>query len=207
VTGHTSRSSLVELANHWGVVLGYGLFTLVVGLAIAFWPRETITVIAVLIGIQLLVGGVLRIVLAVAGPPLDTAAKVFLGLTGGVALIVGLLCLRDPMQTLLAIAWLVGAWWVLSGVVDVIRALLPTTGARRAWELAGGLVSVVAGGVLISYPQLSLKVITVILCISLLVTGAIAIVSAFRMRSLARSTAPDHTSTSGSPAAPSASGG
>jgi uncharacterized membrane protein HdeD (DUF308 family) len=109
-----------RIADHWGLVLTYGLVSIGLGLVLAVWPGETLVVCAVLIAIQILVSGVLRIVVAIGARGLDGGVRALHGLIGGLAIIVGLLCLRDPVQTLLVIGILLEVWWVDSGVVDVV---------------------------------------------------------------------------------------
>ena len=57
---------MARLVDHWGLVLTYGLVTIGLGLVLAVWPDETLKVLAILIGIQLIITGVFRMVLAVA---------------------------------------------------------------------------------------------------------------------------------------------
>jgi uncharacterized membrane protein HdeD (DUF308 family) len=183
--GHLDR-----LADHWGLVLAYGLVTLGLGIVLAVWPDETLVVCAVLIAIQLLISGVFRIVTAIAASGLDTALRVLSGLTGALALIVGLLFLRDPLQTVLVIGLILGAWWVAVGVIDIIGAMVSPTSGRRGWDIAGGVVSILAGGFLLVNPELSLGVLVFVICLWLIALGVIAVVAAFKLRSMAH-----HTST------------
>src|SRR3954452_24541394 len=90
-----------RIADHWGLVLAYGLVSVGLGLVLAVWPGETLAVVAVLIAIQLLVAGVFRIIMAIGARGIDGGVRALMALTGGLAIIVGLLCLRDPVQTLL----------------------------------------------------------------------------------------------------------
>jgi uncharacterized membrane protein HdeD (DUF308 family) len=171
-----------RVANHWGLVLAYGLVSVGLGLVLALWPEETLVVAAVLIAIQLLVSGVFRIVMSVGARGLDGGMRALMALTGGLAIIVGLLCLRDPVQTLLFVGILIGMWWVVSGVVDVVGALVSPVHGHRAWDLVTGLISVLAGGFLLVNPRLSLGVLVVVICVWMFLIGGLALVAAFRMR-------------------------
>jgi len=186
-----------KLANHWGLVLGYGLVSVGLGLVLAVWPGETLVVVAVLIAIQLLVSGVFRIVMSIGAKGIEGGVRALLAITGALAIIVGLLCLRDPVQTLLIVGLLIGMWWVVSGVVDVIGALVSPVPGRRAWDISTGLISVIAGGFLLINPKLSLGVLVVIICVWMFLIGGLALVAALKMRS-----ALHHASTA--PAGPSA---
>jgi uncharacterized membrane protein HdeD (DUF308 family) len=180
-----------RLADHWGLVLAYGVVTLGLGIVLAVWPDETLLVCAVLIAIQLLVSGVFRIVTAITASGLDTALRVLSGLTGALALIVGLLFLRDPLQTVLVIGLILGAWWVATGVIDIIGALVAGTPGRVGWDIAGGVVSILVGGFLLVNPELSLGVLVLVICVWLIAVGLMAVVAALKLRSMARE-APTH---------------
>lgn len=180
--------ALNALADHWGLVLGYGVVTLALGLILAVWPSETLKVCAVLLGIQFLVSGVFRIVLALMSSGLDGAVRALAGLTGALAVIVGLLCLRNPTQTLLVIGLLIGVWLLISGFVDVITAVLSPVRGRRGWDIATGVLGVLVGGFLVVNPHVSLGLLVVMTCIWLFGVGLLAVVVGLRLRSeLARS--------------------
>jgi uncharacterized membrane protein HdeD (DUF308 family) len=174
---------MTRLSDAWGLVLAYGLLTLGLGIALAVWPGETLKVCAVLIAIQLLASGVLRFIAALAGKA-EGGLRVLMGLSGALAFIVGLIVLRHPLQTLLAIGLILGAWWVLSGVVDIVGAFLSPVPGRRMWDILSGLVSIVAGGFLLVDPSLSLGVLVLVLSVWLIVTGALTTVAALRLRGL-----------------------
>jgi uncharacterized membrane protein HdeD (DUF308 family) len=181
---YTAPPGITRLAEHWGVVLAYGLVTLAVGVMLLVWPSATVTVLAVLLAIQLIVGGLFRIVGAVAMERYDAGVRALIGLSGGLALIVGLLVLRQPLQSVVVLGMVVGAWWVVAGVVDIIGALLaPGASTRRGWDVLGGAVTLLAGGVLLVYADVSLRVLVVLVAVSMILTGALATAAALRLRS------------------------
>lgn len=176
-------TSLNRLADHWGLVLGYGLVTLGLGISMLVWPDETIAVFAVLIAIQLILGGVVRIVQALGMSRFDIGMRGLVGLSGGISLVVGLLVLREPLQSVLVLGMILGVWWLVSGLIDIIGAIVSPGTGGRGWEIAIGVVSMLAGGFLIVYTDLSLKVLIVFVAIWLILAGLMATVAAFRLRS------------------------
>jgi uncharacterized membrane protein HdeD (DUF308 family) len=180
-------TALRDLADHWGLVLAYGVVTLGLGVVLAAWPGETLLVCAVLIAIQLIFSGAVRVVMAIAMGSAETGMRVLMGLTGALSLLVGLLCLRDPVQTVVVIGILLGAWWLISGVVDIIGAFLSPVPGRRGWDVVMGVVSILAGGFLLIDPRLSLGVLVVVICVWLFAIGLLAVATALRLRSVQRS--------------------
>lgn len=173
---------MADLVDHWGLLLTYGLVTIGLGVVLAAWPDETLKVVAILIGIQLIITGVFRIVLAIASRSLDTSARALVGLFGALALVVGLLCLRDPVQTILAIGIILGIWWLAAGVIDMIGAIRDEGSTRRGWDLAMGAITALLGLFLLINPELSLGVLVVVICVWLFAYGFLAVVAALMLR-------------------------
>lgn len=62
-TQFVTVSRATTLADHWGLVLTYGVLTFGIGLVLAVWPGETLTVLAVLLAIELILMGSVRMLL------------------------------------------------------------------------------------------------------------------------------------------------
>ena len=180
--------SLTRLVDHWGLVLAYGLVTIGLGLVLALWPDETLKVLAVLIGIQFILTGAFRLVLAVASRGLDGGARAITGLFGALAVVLGLLCLRSPLQTVVVISMILGVWWLAAGLVDIVGALRSSESHRRGWDLGLGVLSALVGGFLLVNPEASLGLLVIVVCAWLFSYGFIAVVAALVLRSEERRT-------------------
>jgi uncharacterized membrane protein HdeD (DUF308 family) len=98
------------------------------------------------------------------------------------SLLLGLLCLRDPLQTVAVLGLLVGLAWTVGGVIRVVQGVVAERGTTRRWRIASGAVWVVAGGVVLVYPGASIVVLTSVLGIVLIIDGACLIATGFTMR-------------------------
>ncbi len=176
---------LGRVGRHWGWVLAFGIITLVAGIAVLAWPGRTLVVIAVLFGIQLIVAGIFRFVAAFASDDLPGGARVLLALLGVLSLIIGLYAVRHALITVLALALLLGIFWVINGVVELFRALSHREMNHRGWTALIGALSVVAGIVVLAYPGISLLVLAVVLSIWLVILGVMEIIMALQIRSAA----------------------
>jgi uncharacterized membrane protein HdeD (DUF308 family) len=174
--------SLSRLGDHWGLVVGYGVVTILLGLVLAVWPNETLVVLVVLLSIQLMVNGIFQLINAFAAHTVDGGVRALLGLTGALSIIVALLCLRKPLQTVVVIGLLLGAWWVISGLIDVFTAVLST--GEKGWRIFMGIVSVAAGAFLLVNPELSLTALVIVVAVWLFAYGAMALMAGLRLRSL-----------------------
>ena len=177
--------AVARVGRHWGWVLAFGIITLLIGIVALVWPGRTLVVVAVLFGIQLIVMGIFRFVSAFASDDATGGTRVLLALLGVLSLIIGLYAVRHVLITLLALALLLSIFWIVSGAVEVFTALSHREMQHRGWNAVMGIVSVLAGIVILVYPGISLLVLAVVLGIWLIIFGAMQITIAFRIRSLA----------------------
>jgi uncharacterized membrane protein HdeD (DUF308 family) len=174
-----------SLGRHWGWVFAYGVLTLIAGVAVLAWPGETLLVLAVLFGIQLIVSGIFRFVAALASADLTGGTRVLLALLGVLSIIIGLWAVRHVLLTLLALTVFLGIFWVINGLIDVFTAISHREMPGRGWAALMGVLSAIAGIVVLAFPGLTLLGLAVILGIWLLVFGFMEITAAFRIRQLA----------------------
>jgi uncharacterized membrane protein HdeD (DUF308 family) len=176
---------LGRLGRHWGWLLAYGVITVIAGLAAIAWPGATLLVIAVLFGVQLIFSGVFRLGAAFA---MDEGAgtRVLFVLLGILSVIIGLWAIRHVLLTLLALVVFLGIYWVVSGVIDIFTGLSHRGLPDRGWTVVLGLLSILAGLIVLAVPGLSLVSLAVILGVWLLIFGVSEITLAFRIRRGAR---------------------
>jgi uncharacterized membrane protein HdeD (DUF308 family) len=89
--------------------------------------------------------------------------------------------LRDPLQTLLVVGLMLGAWLLVSGIVDTTSALFGRS-VNRVWGAITGLVELVLGCILVVNPSLSLTMLVVLSVLWMLAVGTIAIIGGFALR-------------------------
>ena len=183
--GREPTDLIDQVGRHWGWVLAYGILTLLAGVAVLAWPSETLLVIAVLFGVQLIISGIFRFVGALASDDLTGGTRVMLALLGVLSIIIGLWAVRHAVLTLVALIVFLGIFWVINGLIEIFAALSHRDMPDRGWSVLMGVLSAIAGIIVLAYPGLTLVGLAVILGIWLLVFGILEIVAAFRLRKLA----------------------
>jgi uncharacterized membrane protein HdeD (DUF308 family) len=178
---------IARVGRHWGWVLAFGIITIAVGIAALAWPGRTLVVVAVLFGIQLIVMGIFRFTSAFAADDMSGGNRILLALLGVLSLIIGLYAVRHVLVTLVALAVLLGIFWIVSGAVELFMALSHREMRRRGWNAVMGVISVLAGIVVLAYPGISLLVLAVVLSVWLVVFGVMQISIAVRIRALGTS--------------------
>lgn len=106
---------------------------------------------------------------------------------GIAAVLIGLMLLRKPGSTLLAVAIFLGAYWLVGGIFDIIGAFTRRNGDRHwLWSLVGGSLGVLAGILLISQPLMGAVALPVLMAVFIgvgaIVSGIFNIIWAIRVR-------------------------
>lgn len=153
-----------------GMGLVLGLVTLILGILLVAWPSATLYVLVVLLAIDLFVFGAIQLARAFLGGSAAAGARTLVGIGGALSILLGFLVLRQPLQTVVVIGLLIGAWLVVRGVFDIVEGAAGRT-ASRAWSVVVGIVSVVAGAIVLLQPHLSLKALVVIVGVWMIVYG------------------------------------
>jgi uncharacterized membrane protein HdeD (DUF308 family) len=163
----------------WQLGLFVGLVTLVLGLIVAFHPTSSLNVIAVILGIIFLIGGVFRLIRTLDSSESHRVWGVILGI---LFVVVGVLLIRHLDATRVLIALIIGLVWIIQGIVDLMAGFSGEAREGKGWAIFVGLVSLAAGIVVIAVPEHSITVLAVLLGIWFIVLGLLQVVGAFLLR-------------------------
>ena len=104
-------------------------------------------------------------------------------LMGGIFnIIIGILLLTNPAKTALAMAWVLGLFWLIQGIFALVGMFLDHT--AWGWKLFMGILGILAGIAVMRHPVASAVTIPMILVLMLgiqgMIVGAISLVMAFK---------------------------
>ncbi|MBV1941863.1 HdeD family acid-resistance protein [Streptomyces sp. BV286] len=160
---------LTRLGRSWTWILVSALVTLVPGVLLLVWPDGTLHVVAVLIGLYLLTTGAFRFVSVFAHKEHGERLP---GLFAAVLFVLaGVLCLRNPLQTIAALSLIVGAVWLVSGLLTLYTAITAKDLPHRGVVLTVALLGIVAGIVVLALPSESARALTRLLGLWLVLLG------------------------------------
>jgi len=180
----TDAADLVaSIGRHWIWLLAFGILTLLAGVADVAWPGPTVIAIAGLFGIQLVIAGIFQFVNAFASSDLTGGVRVLSAVLGLLALIVGLYAIRHVQVSVVALALVLGIFWMVNGFVEIFNALAYRDYPNRGWTGFMGVLSILAGIVVLAYPGISLVTLALVLGIWLIIYGVMEIAAALRVRS------------------------
>jgi uncharacterized membrane protein HdeD (DUF308 family) len=164
-----------------------GVLTAVLGCMILAWPGPSILVASTLFGVYLLVTGFAQLFLAFTLPA-SAATRVVMFIIGVLSLVLAVLSFRhfgDAYAILLLSLW-VGISFVIQGIAGVAAGISERELPGRGWYIVLGIVSVMAGVVVLIWPFDSIVVLALAAGVWLIVFGVIQLVRAFQIRKDAR---------------------
>ncbi len=183
--GGEMKAVLARLGGAWGWIVAYGVASLLAGVIAVLWPSSTLVVIAIIFAAQLLVGAVYQFVFAFAIPNEIGWLRALIALLSVFSFVVAIYLLGRVGLTLLVLAILLGIYWITLGVIELFLAIGRSEIRGRAWIGITGILSVVAGGVVVIFPISSLFFLTIFLGFWLVIFGVTLIVRGFGLRSAA----------------------
>jgi uncharacterized membrane protein HdeD (DUF308 family) len=176
--------SVVSLVKNWWAVALRGAAALVFGILTALWPDIGLTALVVLFGSFAIVYGVFNIITAVRRRR-DERRWWALLLEGVVSVAVGTVTLIMPDLTALALVYVIAAWAILTGILEIAAAIMLRRHIRGEWWLAlAGMLSVAFGAVLAIWPGVGALALVLWIGAYAIVLGILLIALGFKLRRL-----------------------
>ncbi|UAJ81674.1 DUF308 domain-containing protein [Leifsonia sp. ZF2019] len=169
-----------SVINSVRVALGIsGTVALIIGIIIVFWPKTAAVGLTVLIAISLLVSGLAYLSIGIFATGLSGGSRA-LDIVFGVLLVIAAIVAFANLGATTAflavfLGILVGIAWIVEGAVTLAQL---GDSPSRGWAVFFGILSIVAGIVLLFTPLWGIVVLFVLTGISLIVLGVIQIVRA-----------------------------
>jgi uncharacterized membrane protein HdeD (DUF308 family) len=183
-----NNSLLSELPQRlWKSAILFGLLAAILGVVILAWPGKSLLVAAVVFGVYLVISGVALVALAFMLPA--SAGSRFLNFISGVlSVILGVLAFRhfgEGYAIMLLAIW-IGVGFIFRGVSAVAAAISDHVLPGRGWAIFFGIVSIIAGIVVVAYPFDSIVTLTLVVGVWLIVLGLMEVIAGIGMRSDAK---------------------
>ena len=171
-----THTMLQDVADHWGLAVVMGVLSILLGLLAMFYPGATIVTIAIFFAAWLFVSGIFEVITSFG----DTGARVLHAIIGVLSVIVGFALLRSPFQSVEVFIFVIGILFLVQGIMTFIAAFAVKQG--RIWRILMGILGVVAGIVVLTYPISSAVTLAFIAGIWLVILGILQIIMGFQLR-------------------------
>lgn len=183
-----TNSTASQLVHRiWSSAVVSGLLAVILGVVILVWPGPSIWVTSGVFGAYLLISGIAMVVLGFSFPA--PAPSRFLSVISGVASVVlGVLAFKhfgEGYAVLLLAIW-IGVGFIVRGVTAFATAIADRQFPGRGWAIFFGIVSVLAGFVVLVYPFDSVVTLALVAGVWLVVLGVVEVISGLGMRSDAK---------------------
>lgn len=173
------------LPHLWKSALLSGILSLIVGVVVLALPGLSILAAAIAFGVYLLITGAAQVFFAFS-LHVSTGSRVLLFISGAASLILAVLAFRhfgkDPLTAILLLAIWIGIGFIFRGVGTTVSAISDPALPGRGWNIFLGVISLLAGVVVLASPLESIGALAFVVGVWFVVIGVFEIVSSFGIR-------------------------
>ena len=157
-----------------------GVAALVLGIILLLWPTKTLAVVAVILGINFLITGGIKVAVGIFSHSLSAGMRILDVLLGLFVMVAGIIALRNSAATgellLVFTVIMIGIGWIIEGIIAMAEA---GKGPTRTWAIVFGAISVIAGITVLAVPVWTAQWLLLITAIMLIILGVVGLVRAF----------------------------
>ncbi len=173
------------LPHLWKSALISGVLAVILGVLVLVWPGISIVMAAIFFGAYLLVAGIAQVIFAFS-LHVSAGGRVLLFISGAASLILAVLAFRHLYDAILLLAIWIGVGFIFRGVATTVSAISDPNLPGRGWNMFVGVISLIAGVVVLAWPFGSIATLALVVGIWLVVVGVMEVVSAFGIRQAAK---------------------
>jgi uncharacterized membrane protein HdeD (DUF308 family) len=170
------------LGRHWWAVGLRGLAAILFGVLALIWPGLTLVVLVALFGAYALVDGLMALAATVRAATRHRGWGLLL-LEGSAGIAIGFLTFAWPGLTALVLLYVIAAWALITGVLELGAAVtMPRDVAHAGLLGLAGIASVIFGVLLVVFPGAGVLTVVWLIGAYAIVFGLLLLGLAFRLR-------------------------
>jgi uncharacterized membrane protein HdeD (DUF308 family) len=176
------------IGNFRTMFLFRGIAAILFGILTLVWPNLTLSVLVLLFGVFAVIGGITAVAAALRNREEPGWGLLFF--EGILGILAGVVALVWPNITALAFVYLLAAWAIITGIMELVAPLsFPMRGGRALLMVLAGLVSIVFGIIIAAQPASGLLAVVWLIGAYAILFGVMYVVAYFESRSLSASLA------------------
>lgn len=176
------------IGNFRTMVLFRGIAAILFGIITFVWPGMTVSALVLVFGVFAVINGITTVAAALRNT--GEHGRGLLLFEGILSILAGVIALAWPGITALAFLYLLAAWAIVTGIVEIIAPLsFPMSGGRAVMMVLAGVVSIIFGILIAAQPASGLLAVVWMIGVYAVVFGLMYVVVYFQSRSLATSLA------------------
>ena len=181
-----ARALLEDLSNHWWVILLRGVVGVIFAVLAFAWPGATLISLVFVYGAYAILDGVFALYMTYLAARQERRSWPYL-LEGLAGIGAGILAFALPGITALVLLYLIAAWAIVTGVVEIVAAIDLRKQMQNEWLLGlAGALSIIFGIVVAVFPDAGALAVVWTVGAYALLFGVTLIVLAFRVRAMGK---------------------
>jgi uncharacterized membrane protein HdeD (DUF308 family) len=180
-SGTTGTSQGTLFPHLWKSVLLTGILSVILGAMVLRWPGATIVTAAIFFGAYLLVTGISQVFHAFT-LHISGGGRALLFISGAASLVLAVLAFRHLGDAIWLLAIWVGIGFIFRGVAEAASAISDHDTPGRGWQIFLGIITLIAGVIVLAYPITSLGTLTLVVGFWLIFVGVMEIIASFGIR-------------------------
>lgn len=176
---------LGTMTRWWWAVALRGLAAIIFGIIAIVWPGLTLFWLVIVFGAYAIVDGVIEIYSSIVNRARN-GDRWWVGIIEGVVSVAaGLIAWIWPGLTALALLYLIAAWAVITGVMEIVLAIEYRRVIQGEWLMVlGGILSIIFGLILFAYPRTGALSMIWVIGIYAIIFGIALIMLGFRLKGM-----------------------
>ena len=175
------RRGMAWLARNWWAIALRGVAAVVFGVLALLLPGTTLAALVLLFGAYAIVEGVFSLIAAVRGR--TDEPRWLLALQAIASIAAGFVAFLWPGLTALVLLYVIAAWALVIGVLQIVAAVRLHSRIRgEGWLVLSGILSMIFGVLMMWAPGAGALALVLWIGSYAIVFGALLIVLAFRLR-------------------------
>ena len=181
-----ARALLEDLSNNWWVILLRGIVGIIFGVVAFVSPGATLLALVFVWGAYALIDGAFALYMTYLAGRQQRRWWPYL-LEGLAGIGAGVLAFVVPGITALALLYLIAAWAIVTGIVEIVAAIDLRRQIQNEWLLGlAGALSIIFGIVVVFEPDAGALAVVWTVGAYALLFGITLVVLAFRVRALGK---------------------
>jgi uncharacterized membrane protein HdeD (DUF308 family) len=173
---------MMGLARNWWALAIRGAAGIIFGILAFIMPGITLVTLILLFGAYAIIDGIFGLVAAFRGRAAEQPWW-WLALEGLVSIGAGIVTFAWPGLTALVLVYVIAVWAVITGVLEIVAAIrLRQEISNEWWLVAGGVISVLFGVLLMAAPGTGALALVFWIGAYAVIFGALLVGLAFRLR-------------------------
>ncbi len=178
--GYETSEMIEEAKKAWWLLALFGVISIGLGAVLIFWPGQTLTVVATIVGIVMVIAGVIRFFVGVFDS--GAADRWIMAIVGIIGIALGIVVLKNPEATVKVVVLITVLFWLIAGLVDLFAGLTDSSLPDRGIRIGSGALSVFFAVLVLAWPEITVGIFAIIIGVYLVIVGVFEVVAAFQVK-------------------------